>query len=243
MAELAAPSFASRRAWSADRAFFPSIAGLIALVVFVGFAPTYYLRAAFRPDPLAAVFQVHGAVFTAWVLLFVAQTGLVATRRVALHRRLGVAGAVLAALMLVTGYLAAVTAARRGFSVPGLPPPLVFFAVPFFDLVVFAGFVGAGLALRRSSAAHKRLMLLAMISILTAAIARLPYVLPFGPLMFFGLTDLFVVALLVFDRATRGALHPASLWGGLLLVVSQAARLAISGTAAWLAFARWLTGA
>ena len=84
-------------------------------------------------------------------------------------------------------------------------------------------------------------MLLATLAVLTAAIARLPYVLPLGPLVYFGLTDLLVVVAMVYDRRTRGRVHPALVWGGLFLVVSQAVRLAISGTAAWLALATWLT--
>jgi hypothetical protein len=213
----------------------------IALIVFAGFAPTFYLRPAFHPEPLARLFVIHGLVFTAWIVLLVVQTSLVAARRTHIHRKLGVLGGLLAVLMLVLGYIAAVTAARRGFSTPGLPPPLVFFAVPFFDLVTFASPAGAGLYFRRSPAAHKRLMLLSTIAILTAAIARLPHVLPLGPPVFFGLTDLFLVASMVATGSPAGV-HPATLWGGLFLVASQALRVIVSGTAAWLAFAQWLTG-
>jgi hypothetical protein len=218
------------------------MAAAIAVIVFVGFAPTFYLRPVFTPEPLPPVFAIHGAVFTAWVLLFVVQTALVSARRTPIHRKLGVVGGLLAALMLVVGYQAAITAARRGFATPGLPPPLVFLAIPFFDLIVFAVLVGTGLYFRRTPAAHKRLMLLSTIAILTAAIARLPYVLPLGPLVFFGLTDIPVVVGMLYDRVTRGRVHPAMLWGGLFLVASQVLRLIVSGTAAWLAFAHWLTG-
>jgi len=86
------------------------------------------------------------------------------------------------------------------------------------------------------------LMLLATVNLVTAAIARWPGVLPLGPLAFFGLTDLFIVALAIWDFRTRGRLHPVTLWGGLLIIVSQPLRLVVSGTAGWLAFARWATG-
>lgn len=224
-----------------DRRFFMGMALVIAAIVFAGFAPTFYLRTFYHPEPLQSVFQIHGLVFSAWVVLFVVQTALVSARRTDIHRRLGVVGGGLALLMLVVGYQAAVTAARRGFSTPGLPPPLVFFAVPVFDLLVFATLVGAALYLRRTPAAHKRLMLLATIAVLTAAIARLPYVLPLGPPAFFGLTDLLVVAAMVYDWRTRGRVHPALLWGGLFLIASQPLRLAVSGTDTWLALATWLT--
>jgi hypothetical protein len=227
-----------------EHRFFLGAAILVALVVFVGFAPTFYLRGAFHhPDPLPRVFQVHGAVFSAWVILFVLQTALVSMRRTALHRRLGWVGGVVAALMLVTGFLAAAAAVRRGVSPPGLPPPLIFFAVPFFDLVTFAALVGAGLSQRAKPAYHKRLMLLATLSVLTAAVARLPGVAPLGILGFFALTDVWLLAGIVHDRMTRGRVHPAFAWGGLFLVVSQVGRLAIASTAPWQAIARWVTGA
>ena len=219
-----------------------AMAAVIALVVFVGFAPTFYLRPMFHPEPLSSVFAIHGVIFTSWVVLYLVQTALVSARRVDLHRKLGTLGGVLGVVMIVVGYIAAVTAARRGFSMPGLPPPLVFFVVPFFDLLTFPVLLGAALYLRRSPAAHKRLMLLATVSILTAAIARLPYVLPYGPPLFFGLTDLFVVAAMIYDRVTYGRVNRALLWGGAFLVASQGLRVVVGGTEAWMAFAHWATG-
>ena len=72
--------------------------------------------------------------------------------------------------------------------------------------------------------------------------ARWPGVLALGPLAFFGLTDLFAVALAIRDFRARGRLHPVTLWGGSLIVVSQPLRLVVSSTQGWLDFARWSTG-
>jgi hypothetical protein len=110
-----------------------------------------------------------------------------------------------------------------------------------FDLVVFAALVGAALWFRRNPAMHKRLMLLAMLAVITAAIARLPGVLPYGPPAFFGLTDLFLLAGIAWDKWTRGRVHPAYIWGGLFLVLSQPLRLVVSGTDTWMRIATWLT--
>jgi hypothetical protein len=110
-----------------------------------------------------------------------------------------------------------------------------------FDLVVFPALVGAALWNRRNPATHKRLMLLAMLAVITAAVARLPGVLPYGPPAFFGLTNLFLVAAVAWDKWTRGRVHPAYVWGGLFLVLSQPVRLVVSGTEAWLKIATWLT--
>ena len=223
-----------------DRRFFTGMAVAAALVVFTGFARTFYLRGTFDLPPLSRLLVVHGALFTAWILLFVAQTSLVALNRTGVHRRLGLSAALLVPAMLVVGFLAAVDAARRGATPPGGPPPLVFMAIPFADLVVFGALAAAGLALRGRREAHKRLMLLATIGLLTPAIARLPGIAAAGPLAFFGLADLFIVACLAYDRATRGRVHPAFVWGSLFLVLSQPLRLVIAGSEAWLRVARWI---
>ena len=59
-------------------------------------------------------------------------------------------------------------------------------------------------------------MLLATISVLDAAVARWPLALMSnGPVAFFAVTDLFIVAGMVFDMASRRRVHPSYLWGGL----------------------------
>ncbi len=222
-----------------DRAFYSGMAIAMALAVFVGFARTYYLSSYFGTNatlsggPFSTVVRLHAALFTAWVLLFLVQTSLVATHRVAVHRRLGVAVAVWAALMIVAGTAIALATARRGGAPPGVDP-LQFLVIPLGDMAVFSVLVTAALWLRRNKEAHKRLMLLAYLALLVAAVARIPGVLPLGPLWFFGLT--FVPALVVamsYDLVTRGRVHPAYLWGGALLITSVPLRLMISTTQAW----------
>jgi len=121
-------------------------------------------------------------------------------------------------------------------------PPLQFLAIPIFDMSLFAPFVGLAIAQRHNPQSHKRWMLLATVNLVPAAIARWPGVLPLGPLAFFGLTDLFVIALAIWDFRARGRLYPVTLWGGLLIIVSQPLRLAVSSTQGWVVFARWATG-
>jgi hypothetical protein len=219
------------------------MAVMAAAIVFAGFSRTFYLKSYFAAPAIPLLVVLHGIAFTSWLVLFLTQTTLIASKRTDLHRRLGVAGGVLAALMLGLGVATAIHAARRGFSPPGGPPPLVFLVIPMFDILVFSALVAAGLYYRRKSETHKRLMLLAMIAILPPAIARLPFgfILATGPLAFFGLADLVLLSCIAYDTAVRRKLHPAYLWGGLLVVVSQPLRLLVGGTSAWLAFAQWLT--
>lgn len=241
------PRSRAHEAGTHDRLFYGGMAIALGLTVFAGFASTYYLRffaggpeATLTGGPFTTLVHLHGALFTSWVLLFIVQTALVASRRVAVHRRLGVAGAVLAAAMVVAGTFVAIATAARGSAPPGMDP-LAFLVIPIFDMVLFATFVTAALALRRDKEAHKRLMLLAYVSIVVAAVARLPGVLPLGPPAFFGLSFLFVVVAALYDFLSRRRVHKVYLWGGALIVASVPLRLAISGTSAWRALAELLT--
>jgi hypothetical protein len=225
-----------------EHLFYTSMAVAVIIPVFAGFAPSYYLRAYYGTTPLIPLLHLHGLVFTSWLVLFLMQTTLVATKRTNVHRRLGVAGAVLAVLMLLVGTGTAIIRAKQG-APPDSPEPLVFLTIPLGDMLVFAILVGAGFYYRRRTDVHKRLMLLATISILPAATARLPFafIQQTGPLAFFGLADLFIVPCVLYDLFTRGRVHRATLWGGLIIVASLPLRLFIGETRAWIAFATWLT--
>src|SRR5262249_23755733 len=156
---------------------------------------------------LTPLYHVHGALFTAWTLLFVMQAALVAGRRTDLHRRLGVVGAVLAALVFIAGVTVSVETLERDGGPPTMGPR-AFFSIPLGDIVVFGALVAAALVERRRSDAHKRLMLLATISLLTAAVAR--FLRQFGldtPASLFLGTDLFVAAVVVYDVITLGRIH------------------------------------
>jgi hypothetical protein len=235
----------ARAALPSERRFYTGMAIAMFVAVFVGFSQSFFLRPLFpgTPSPAERLFYLHGALFTAWIVLLVTQATLVAKGRLVLHRRLGTAGAWLAAAMIALGVYAALVAANRPGGFIGVPvPPLQFLIVPLTDMVLFGTLVALAVANRREAQTHKRLMLLATINLTTAAFARFPLVADAGPLAAFALTDAFVVALAVWDFRTRGRLHPATLWGGLAIIASQPLRLVLSGTAPWLAFATWLAG-
>src|SRR5262245_60123023 len=117
--------------------FYPVVALLLALVVFVGFARTFYLSFLFDVPPRTWLLTLHGTAFTAWVLLFIAQTRLVATNRIRAHMRLGLFGVALAAVVFVLGVMTAVA------SIDGTPPGGVplngaqFSIVPFMAIGLF----------------------------------------------------------------------------------------------------------
>ena len=221
-----------------DRPLYLLAAIVVPLIVLAGFARTYYLKGLFSTPPLPSRFvHFHGIVMTAWVALFIVQVSLVAKRRTKTHQRLGVLGAVLAALVVVVGVLTALYAAARG-DTPG-PPALQFLVVPLGDMLVFGVLIGAALYYRRRLDVHKRLMLLAAVNMLAPAIARIPlsFIANGGALAFFGLTDLCLLAFIAFDTIRHRRLHPAFLWGAVFIIAMQPLRILLAGTDAWLAFA------
>ena len=135
---------------ASERRFFAWGAALIVLVAFGGFARTYYLKVAFGTPSLSTLVHVHAAVMTAWVILFVTQTCLIAARRTDLHRRLGVFGVILLALIVVIGIDTAIESARRGLS-PTAMPPLMFLVIPLGTVFVFAVLAGAAILYRHRS--------------------------------------------------------------------------------------------
>jgi len=224
-----------------ERLFFGGMAVALLIAVFVGFAPTYYLRAPFDGPALTPSLKVHGFLFSTWMILLGVQTSLIATGKTAVHRKLGVAGAVLGVLMMIAGAYVAISRARAGITVP--PPGMtmaVFLTLPLATIIVFPVLLGAALWQRRRTDYHKRLIVVATLELITAAVARWPGVLPLGPVAFFGITDLFLIALAVYDWRMRGRIHPATLWGGLFLLASQPLRFAIGFTPPWESFTSWL---
>jgi hypothetical protein len=226
---------------SAERRFFLGMAIALTGAVLLGFARSFFLRPFFPewPSPHEAIFYVHGTLFAGWFALLVTQASLVTGGRIDLHRRFGVFGACLAAAMVVMGIVCALVAARRATGFTDIPvPPLIFLSVPLFDMPTFGALVALAIVNRSNPQTHKRLMLMASVALVTAAVARWPG-LPKNPLVFFGISDLFLLPLVFWDLRTRGRLHPVTVWAGLWLVISQPLRLFVGGTAAWLAFAQW----
>jgi len=220
-----------------DRRLYILAAILTPLIVLAGFARTYYLKPFFHtPDIPGRIVHLHGIIMTAWVVLFVVQISLVATRRTRIHQRLGIVGAALAALVVIVGILTGLYAAARANATP---EALSFLIIPIGDMLIFAILIGLALYFRRKLHVHKRLMLLAAINLLTPAIARIPldFIINGGPLAFFGITDLCLLACVAFDTFKHRRLHPVFLWGTVFVIAMQPLRVLLAGTSVWINFA------
>ena len=223
--------------------FYPVIALVLAAVVFVGFARTLYLRYWFQVPPIDVTTLLHGIVFTAWVALFIVQTRLIAANKVRAHMRLGMAGVVLAAMVFALGLVTVVVSASAARPRPMGLASHQFVFVPFFIIVTFAGLVTAAVLLRRRPQLHKRLMMLAMITVLPPATARLINLV--GPTEHFlflqtAFTAVFVIACVLYDWLKYRLLHPVYVIGGTLLVLSWPFRVWVAGTEGWAHVGRWM---
>jgi hypothetical protein len=227
-----------------DRYIYGTLAGILGLLVFAGFARTYYLKFLFATPPLPSlVVHAHGVVMTAWVILFSVQVGLVSTRRVRVHQRLGYVGIGLAALVIVMGVWTALGAARHGSTStpPGFSQP-TFSIVPLGDILLFTLFFGGALYFRRTPRRHKGLMFLTVVNFLPPAIGRLPITLVAAHPVLFGLgvpAGLAAAGLAVDTWRHRG-MDRLLLAAVLFFVASFPGRIALMATPPWARASAWL---
>jgi len=230
--------------------FYVGMAVTSAAIAVAGFAPSL-LDSSGRKAPLTWAAAAHGALFSAWLLLLLAQTVLVRTRQIAMHRRLGFAGLVLAAAMVATAYPTVLAMARRGFDLSGdlsnfrggVRGQLIF---QLGDILSFAVLVAAGVWQRHRPAIHKRLMVLATVGgLMPAALVHIIGHSPAlrqikGPIVLVPLTILYF-APAIHERWTHGRVHPVSLWVAIGLLAWGNARAALIGPSrAWFEFVDWL---
>ena len=223
-----------------ERTFFAGMSALLLATVLYGFANTYFLAGMARAPLPNRLIHIHGAVFTLWIALLLAQTALITTRNVRVHMVLGLYGFALAGAMTVLGPLAAIDQLRRGHAPFGMDPR-VFFVIPLTAIALFAVFVAWSWRVRRQPAAHKRLILLATITICDAAVGRWPVAVlqqhpPLQALILLG----FVAIIAAYDLVSLRRIHKITMLGFLLLAMEQFSRVPLAQTHPWIAFADWV---
>jgi hypothetical protein len=222
-----------------DRFFHLGIALVIAGIIAMGFGPTLDLKLIHPPSPRPRVLYFHAALFTVWILLFVVQTALVAARRVAWHRCLGICGVVLGALIPVLGIMTAITVTRLQADHGRAGESSLI--VPFFDMLAFTVTFGLAVHWRRRPEYHRRLALIAACGLTVAAIARLPgWLVPDNA--YYAGVDTLILAAVARDWIVMRRVHPVYLYGLPALALGQATVMWINLTAApaWVAIAHVL---
>jgi len=219
-----------------------------AAVAFIGFAPTYWVPMAHRTLSASPVIHFHGLLFFTWTLYFVFQTWLAASGRVANHRSVGMVGVSIATAMTIFGFFAGVHAMKQAAAIGQTDAGVAFAIVPLSGIAFFAAVFALAIVKVRRTETHKRLMLLAGISILDAAVARwfLTFLAPPGPPgpppvpVTIGpalVASLLLVVAIVHDWRRNGRVHPVYVYGGLALVAVKLLNWPVSMTPAWHAFA------
>jgi hypothetical protein len=205
------------------RWFFVAAAIGVAIIILAGFVPNYTMRLLHHDRNLTWVVHTHGLLSVSWIALFLTQTLLIERARVDLHRRLGVAGAVLAATVLCMGAATLWHAGlRRGPELNATHGARYLYMLIAFDgagLLVFASLVAAAITVRGRPQWHKRLMLLAALSLLGPAFGRIiERVWGENDLAVLLLCAACVIACAAVDTARLRRLHPAFVWGGGLVL-------------------------
>lgn len=233
-----------------DRNFFLAFAALAWIAVLFGFAPEVHghLKGLTPYPPLIVHF--HVAAFAGWLVLFTAQIWLIRSRRPDIHRKLGLVAVALVPIMVVLGVATSLVSRRLHFEA-GENQMLAFMIVPLTDMVLFPSLAIPGLLLRRNPATHKRLMLLATIILLPAAFGRWigPWIIVHFGDGFFGFAaqsylgpDAMILAAMVYDRMTRGRVHPVYLFAVPWILAVQAITSAIYHWSGWMPLAQRMIG-
>jgi hypothetical protein len=219
------------------------IAVLSMFVALAGFSLTYIVPVASRTFTGRSLLHVHGLMYFLWLAFFILQPVLVRSNNTALHRKLGVAGFVLAGFMIIMGITVAVTGARLGsatLSVGGLEPKQ-FVLIPFTDMVLFATFLSFSLANLKRFDYHKRLMVLATLSLLPAAFGRLATIASVtNPVAIILTTESLLLGIIVYEWITTKKVHPAYKWGAAFMIVIHLLRFPLAGSAWWTGIGEWI---
>jgi hypothetical protein len=266
MPEQAAVVMASDATGHQHRAqrWFHISAGLFVILLSVaGFGPSLIDQSRRNAAPTPMVIA-HGIAAAAWLLLFLTQATLVATGRVAVHRRVGLVGPVLAAAVIVLGFLTTIEVTRRGYdlsgdvtralTLPGSPPPTEAENVagvlpPLGVLLNFSILVGAGLWYRHRPDIHKRLMAFALMPLaLEAILHSVGFLVGRWPALQGVIRSIGVaIGILLFsvnaihDKVSQGRIHPVSVWVPILFLVwTTVLSLAVVPSAAGYNLAAWL---
>jgi hypothetical protein len=231
--------------------FYVWLTGAMVLVAFGGFTPTFWGQMARSNVIGPPILYIHGLLFSAWVIFLFAQASLVAAGRTLAHRDWGLAGVALATAMafsvplVVLRQIADADAAGFGEAARR------FAIVPLSTLVFWVVFIGFAFANVRRPETHKRLIIVATVGALQAAVARFFLLAasagaatgggPAGPPpVVFSLpaglvVDLLLVVAIVHDWRSNRRVHPAYIVGGAALLAKQLLIIPLAATPTWLA--------
>jgi hypothetical protein len=219
-------------------------AGVFAiLLACAGFGPSLIDQSR-RNAPITPLLIAHGAAALAWLVLFLTQAALVASRRVAVHRRIGWVGLLLAAAMIVLGFYTSIDSSRRYVDLSGdvtrlfvapESPPITEAEItasvwgPLSVLLSFSILVAAGLWYRHRPEIHKRLMVFALLPLTQesvmhlggALVGRVPVSQDVLAVIAPTIGALLFSVVAIHDKMSQGRIYPVSVWAPVLVLVGE----------------------
>ena len=221
--------------------FFVFIGILSLIFVIAGFTPTYFTPLANGTFNAKPVYHVHGVMYLLWIVLIISQPLLIRFRLTHLHKKIGYAGLTLAVGMFVIGIVMAFVSTQLALERGDGNKALAFLIVPLSDMVLFGTFIALTLLNLQNPEAHKRLILLATLSILPAAFGRIIGIYGLSLPLGFILQESILILGIMYDLFTRRKIHPAYIFGGTAVLIVHFTRFPLGETEWWISFAHWLT--
>ena len=198
--------------------FFMSL--LIAAVVVCGFGPTVDQRFFHPSHPKPFLLSIHAGIFSAWVVLYIVQSGLVRTGNVRIHRALGWFGVALGVAIPIIGTLTAVTMRRFDLLDPDLARRAPLLRTALLDVTSFTIPFALAIYWRTQTELHRRLMLIASCALTAAAFVRFPATFHAWPWFYVGV-DLLVFLGVLRDVIVSRRVHPVYVCVLPVLILAQ----------------------
>ena len=229
-----------RREPSNFKRFYVGISLLMIAIAAVGFWPSYFGLITGAALDKEWFIHFHATVYVGWLGLFATQVALVATKRTALHRKIGPYVMGWGVLVLFVGLMTTLLRYQTMLASGPIEEARAWAIWPVLDMVIFAGFFIPAVVYRRRPELHKRFMIVATTNLLVAAVAR-----AIGLDTAFAHTALVVVwtspiwLAMVYDYVQVRTVHPIYLAGALVITLSTF-RDAWATTESWIGFSNWM---
>lgn len=227
-----------------EHRFFSTMSVFLFVVITLGFANTYGARIFLNNESVPSIIHIHALIFCSWLILFVIQCFFILRKKIALHKKMGALGMILAGVMLFSGIITGVSAAKMGhLGIPGVEFPTAegFLLLNISSACIFAILAFAGWIYRHDPQTHKRLMLMATVAGLAPpGISRLPLLSGHTPAI--AAFTFFVVAIgPLYDWKQSGRPHRAYYYSlPLVLFILPQVVLSLSATMLWTSIAKLL---
>lgn len=223
----------------ASRGFYLAMSLWMAVIIVVGFWPTYFGPLLAGTLDLRPILEIHAVIFTGWMVLLVAQASLAYTRRLGWHRKLGRLVAGYAALMVVVALVATFAEFSARIAAGEIRSAHRFLLIPLVDLLLFGGFLAAAIVYRNKPQIHKRLIIVATVVLLGPAVGRMTFLTSFPQIIAIMFSPLLLG--MAFDVATRRRVHAVYVIG-LIVYLASFARIPLRESEAWIGFSKWAYG-